>query len=65
MGTGDRSEKIKTYNFKDSRMSDHRLKMNFDLNNVLAGDLENSIQSVISLDQQERLQELANEVAAV
>lgn len=37
MGTGDRSEKIRTYNFKDSRVSDHRSKMNFDLNTCLEG----------------------------
>ncbi len=37
VGTGDRSEKIKTYNYKDSRMSDHRLKNNYDLNKVRAG----------------------------
>jgi peptide chain release factor 1 len=34
VGTGDRSEKIKTYNYKDGRCSDHRLKMNFELNKV-------------------------------
>ncbi len=34
VGTGDRSEKIKTYNYKDSRCSDHRIKQNFDLNKV-------------------------------
>lgn len=38
VGTGDRSEKIKTYNYKDSRISDHRLKMNFDLNTCLEGE---------------------------
>jgi hypothetical protein len=34
VGTGSRSEKIKTYNFKDTRVSDHRTKTNFDLNKV-------------------------------
>lgn len=63
MGTGSRSEKIKTYNYKDSRVSDHRTKMNFDLNRVLEGDLEESVQSLITLDQRERLQELATEAA--
>lgn len=37
VGTGDRSEKIKTYNYKDSRVSDHRIKANFDLNKCLEG----------------------------
>jgi peptide chain release factor 1 len=64
VGSGDRSEKIKTYNYKDSRMSDHRIKLNFDLNKALEGDIEDSIQSMITVDQQERLKELADSVAA-
>jgi hypothetical protein len=44
VGTGDRSEKIKTYNYKDSRCSDHRLKMNYDLNKQLDGEIEDNIQ---------------------
>eukprot|EP00879_Flechtneria_rotunda_P002947 GHRR01003164.1.p1 GENE.GHRR01003164.1~~GHRR01003164.1.p1 ORF type:complete len:434 (+),score=165.20 GHRR01003164.1:160-1461(+) len=60
VGTGDRSEKIKTYNYKDSRCSDHRLKQNFDLNKQLDGEIEDNIQGMISLDQQVRLKELAD-----
>jgi peptide chain release factor 1 len=63
VGTGDRSEKIKTYNYKDGRCSDHRLKMNFELNKALDGEIEDNIQAMISLDQQERLRELADEMA--
>jgi len=59
VGTGSRSEKIRTYNYKDSRLTDHRLGQNFALPPILAGDVEEVIQSCISLDQQERLQELA------
>ncbi len=59
VGTGSRSEKIRTYNYKDNRATDHRLGNNFSLFPVLEGDLENIIQSCISQDQQERLQELA------
>lgn len=44
VGTGDRSEKIKTYNYKDSRVSDHRLKQNYDLNKQLDGEIEDNIQ---------------------
>lgn len=61
VGSGARSEKIKTYNYKDSRCSDHRIKVNFDLNKVLNGELEESIQAMIAADQQERLKELAAE----
>jgi peptide chain release factor 1 len=59
VGTGSRSEKIRTYNYKDNRATDHRLGHNFGLEKVLAGDLEDVIQSCISQDQQERLAELA------
>ncbi len=59
VGSGSRSEKIRTYNYKDSRATDHRLNHNFNLSSVLAGDLEDVIQSCISQDQQERLAELA------
>jgi peptide chain release factor 1 len=59
VGSGSRSEKIRTYNYKDNRMTDHRLNQNFSLNSILEGDLETVIQSCISQDQQERLEELA------
>ncbi|WP_404785698.1 peptide chain release factor 1 [Altericista sp. CCNU0014] len=59
VGTGSRSEKIRTYNYKDNRASDHRLNVNFPLEKVLEGDLESIIQSCISQDQQQQLQELA------
>jgi peptide chain release factor 1 len=59
VGTGSRSEKIRTYNYKDNRVTDHRLGQNFSLTPVLEGDLETVIQSCISQDQQERLEELA------
>ncbi|MFN7414564.1 MAG: peptide chain release factor 1 [Dolichospermum sp.] len=59
VGTGSRSEKIRTYNYKDNRVTDHRLGQNFGLNPVLEGDIETVIQSCISQDQQERLAELA------
>ncbi|HEY9802676.1 MAG TPA: peptide chain release factor 1 [Leptolyngbyaceae cyanobacterium] len=59
VGTGSRSEKIRTYNYKDNRVTDHRLGQNFALNPALEGDIESLIQSCISQDQQERLAELA------
>lgn len=58
VGTGGRSEKIKTYNYKDTRMSDHRLKNNYDLNKVLNGELEDTIQAMIMMEQQEMLHQL-------
>ena len=59
VGTGSRSEKIRTYNYKYNRATDHRLGHNFSLAKVLSGNLEDIIQSCISQDQQERLAELA------
>ncbi|MBW4477124.1 MAG: peptide chain release factor 1 [Tolypothrix brevis GSE-NOS-MK-07-07A] len=64
VGTGSRSEKIRTYNYKDNRATDHRLGQNYSLNPVLEGDLEPLIQSCISQDQQERLAELATSGAS-
>ncbi|MEB3164609.1 MAG: peptide chain release factor 1 [Prochlorothrix sp.] len=61
VGTGARSEKIRTYNYKDNRVTDHRLNRNFALESALEGDLEDLVQSCISRDQQEQLAELAAE----
>jgi len=57
VGTGDRSEKIRTYNFKDNRVTDHRLNMNFNLDTVLEGDLDKMIEASILDHQQKLLQE--------
>ncbi|WP_026072415.1 peptide chain release factor 1 [Nodosilinea nodulosa] len=65
VGTGARSEKIRTYNYKDNRVTDHRLNQNFTLTPVLEGDIDTLIQSCIGRDQQERLEELAAESSAV
>jgi peptide chain release factor 1 len=64
VGTGSRSEKIRTYNYKDNRVTDHRLGQNFTLVPVLEGDIETLIQSCITQDQQERLEELAASTSA-
>ncbi|MBO9997878.1 MAG: peptide chain release factor 1 [Cyanobacteria bacterium SID2] len=64
VGTGSRSEKIRTYNYKDTRVTDHRLCQNFNLDGVLEGDIETLVQSCISQDQQERLEKLAESTAA-
>lgn len=64
VGTGSRSEKIRTYNYKDNRVTDHRLGQNFSLAPVLEGDVEDLIQTCISQDQQERLEELAASTSA-
>lgn len=63
VGTGSRSEKIRTYNYKDNRVTDHRLGQNFTLTPLLEGDIDEVIQCCISQDQQERLAELAASIS--
>uniref|UniRef100_A0A7R9WQ35 Prokaryotic-type class I peptide chain release factors domain-containing protein n=1 Tax=Craspedostauros australis TaxID=1486917 RepID=A0A7R9WQ35_9STRA len=55
IGTGGRSEKIRTYNWKDSRCSDHRLRQNFPLAQILNGDIEALHTAMIVKDQEEKL----------
>lgn len=56
VGTGERSEKIRTYNFPQDRVTDHRIgKTVHDLPTVLDGDLDELIDSLVSTDQSESL----------
>ncbi len=57
VGTGDRSEKIRTYNYKDNRVTDHRLNLNFSLTKTLEGDLDDMIQASTIDEQQRKLLE--------
>lgn len=61
VGTGDRSEKIRTYNAKDNRVTDHRLGRNFSLDPVLEGELEAVIGACIAEEQRAKLEALSNE----
>lgn len=58
VGSGDRSEKIKTYNFKDNRVTDHRLGQNFTLETTLEGQLDQLIDACIAEDQRQQLEAL-------
>lgn len=61
IGTGDRSEKIRTYNFPQGRVTDHRIKLTLHkLDGVLNGDLDEIIDSLIAADQAVRLSGLEN-----
>ena len=64
VGTGGRSEKIRTYNWKDSRCSDHRLGQNFPLSQFLNADIGPIIDAMIAKDQEEKLAQLAAEQQA-
>ncbi|UCB57196.1 MAG: peptide chain release factor 1 [Candidatus Omnitrophota bacterium] len=62
VGTGDRSEKIRTYNFPDSRVTDHRIGFTLHkLELVLEGNLEEIVQALISEDRKRRLKEWKKE----
>ena len=63
VGSGDRSEKIRTYNYKDNRVTDHRLGRNFSLDPVLEGQLQDVIATCISADQNLKLEALAHQLA--
>ena len=57
IGSGDRSEKIRTYNFPQSRVTDHRINLTvYRLDSVLNGDLDEFIDELSRRDQAERLQ---------
>ena len=56
VGTGDRSEKIRTYNFPQGRVTDHRIKLTLHrIDSVLNGDLDELIDSLMSADQAAKL----------
>lgn len=56
VGTGDRSERIRTFNFPQGRVTDHRIGLTLHrLETILTGDLEEIIQALITSDQAERL----------
>ena len=58
VGTGDRSEKIRTYNYPQDRVTDHRLKMSVgNLDGILAGGIDEFVNELRSADQAMRLQE--------
>jgi peptide chain release factor 1 len=56
VGSGDRSERIRTYNYPQGRVTDHRIGLTlYQLENFLDGDLEEMIDALITSDQAEKL----------
>ncbi len=58
VGSGDRSERVRTYNFPQNRVTDHRLTgetKNFNLSAVMAGELDELIDALVTADQAEKL----------
>jgi len=59
VGTGDRSERIRTYNFPQGRLTDHRINHNLNVWTVIEGDLDELIKLLIEYDQKLKLEKLA------
>lgn len=63
VGSGDRSEKIRTYNFHQGRVTDHRIGLTlYKIDQIMDGDLDEIIDSLIAADQAERLVAMNNEI---
>jgi peptide chain release factor 1 len=58
VGSGDRSERVRTYNFPQNRCSDHRLGQNFSLEQVMAGKLLPAMEALEEWDREERIKRL-------
>ena len=62
IGTGDRSEKIRNYNFPEGRVTDHRIKLTlYKLDQIMNGDLNELIDSLIAADQTAKLAQVNEE----
>jgi peptide chain release factor 1 len=61
VGTGERSERIRTYNFAQNRVTDHRINLTLHrLPEVLEGDIDELIEALAAAEQAERLQKVAS-----
>ena len=62
VGSGDRSERIRTYNFPQGRVTDHRINLTlYKLDEVIAGDLASVVEPLVREHQADQLQQLADD----
>jgi len=62
IGSGDRSERIRTYNFPQGRVTDHRINLTlYKIERILDGEMDELIAGLVAADQAERLAQLAEE----
>lgn len=62
VGTGDRSEKIRTYNFPQGRVTDHRINLTlYSLGKIMNGDIQEIVDSLVAADQAAKLTNMENE----
>ncbi len=61
VGTGDRSERIRTYNYPQDRLTDHRISQNFALSPVVEGELDTLIDQLVIADQKAKMEKLAEQ----
>jgi peptide chain release factor 1 len=60
IGSGDRSERIRTYNFPQNRVTDHRINLNlYQLDKIIAGDLSELIRALTDYDKKQQLEQMA------
>ncbi|MCA9021202.1 MAG: peptide chain release factor 1, partial [Planctomycetaceae bacterium] len=56
VGSGDRSQRIRTYNFPQGRVTDHRINLSlYKIDQIMQGDLDDLINALLQFDREERL----------